>query len=668
MSAISVVWTRKSARTTLEAMLDAQAMYGGFHRFAWDNGTALDSSRSSGQIALGGHLMQLLPEDRFDRQPLWSADGSACMVADVRLDNREDLVRELSLPHPEELADSTILMEAWMRWGEACLDHIVGAFAFAIWQPKQQTLFAARDHAGERPLFYHRGKDFFALASMPKGLLAIPGVFQGFQEQRLVDCIAITHPDWTKSFFSGVERLPLGHFLRVTPESFEVRQYWHPCNAPTTRFQRDEEYVDAMLDLLDKATAARLRSTRGIAAQLSAGLDSSSIVAAAARLLAPQGKGLTAFTSIPRAGFLGKGSPGRLIDEGAGAADVAAMYPTVEHRPIDSAGRDLLADMKGWTDAMDEPAQNCVNLLWISAIMDQARAAGAGVMLHGACGNATVSADGWEAMTGYFRRLKWLKLYEFATALRTRGELSYKASIVLASNGLMPRWMKRQIKPGARMLNLDYTPASAEIVQQYDLLEKAFQKRHGDLPDIRTQRALFFERFDHGPMNAAVRARYGLDNRDPMGDKRVWEYCFSLPVEQYAAGAQSRSLVRRAMKGRLPEATLARTIRGQQGVDWYLTVAEALPGFERELPVIEQSPTARRFLDLARLKKLVKTWPETGYETNPVTDSWNYALTRGVSIGYLLRKHDVLPPAPPEGHPEQSNVLHRTPLAPARPN
>jgi len=331
MSAISFVWTRKSepsARTTLEAMLDAQAMYGGFRRFAWD----------SGQVAIGGHLMELLPEDQFDRQPLWSADGSACMVADVRLDNRGDLTRELALQHPEELADSTILMEAWLRWGEACLDHVVGAFAFAVWQPARQTLFAARDHAGERPLFYHRGKDFFALASMPKGLLAIPGVFQGFEEQRLVDCIAITHPDWTKSFFTGVERLPLGHLLRVTPDSFEVRQYWHPCNAPPTRFKRDEEYVDALLEILDKAAAARLRSNRGIASQLSAGLDSSTVVATSARLLAPQGRGLIAFTSVPRPGFLGKGSVGRLIYEGPGAADVAAMYPNVEHRPIDSAG------------------------------------------------------------------------------------------------------------------------------------------------------------------------------------------------------------------------------------------------------------------------------------------------------------------------------------------
>jgi asparagine synthase (glutamine-hydrolysing) len=281
-----------------------------------------------------------------------------------------------------------------------------------------------------------------------------------------------------------------------------------------------------------------------------------------------------------------------------------------------------------------------VNLLWISAIMTEARQRGAGVMLHGLTGNATVSADGWEALTAYFRTGRWLKMFEFANNMRNRGELSFKASAVLATNGLMPRWLKVLIKPGARGLRMDFSPANPRIVEQYDLLERTFQNRHGDLPDIKTQRARFFERFDPACLSAAVAARYGLDHRDPMSDKRVFDFCFSLPIEQYAAGAQSRSLVRRSRKGRLPDSTLARTVRGQQGADWYLTVEEALPSFRQELPLIEQSPVARHFLDVERLKKLTQTWPETGHETGEVTDSWNYALTRGIAVGYMLRKYD----------------------------
>ena len=630
----------------VETMLDGQRIHGGFRRFATDSGTP--TPNVPGQVALGGLLTHMLPEDPFDQQPLWNRDRSACLVADVRLDNRADLIRDLDLKHPEELADSTILFAAWNRWGEACLDHILGGFAFIVWLPGPKRLFAARDHVGERPLFYHRSKTFTALASMPKGLLAIPGVYNGFNSQRVIDTLVLAHPDWNSSFYQGISRVPLGHLVRIGsgngPTSFECKPYWHPCDAKPVRYKRDEDYVEAVLDIFDKATAARLRSPKGISAQLSAGMDSSSVVAAAARILAPQGRGLTAYTSVPRNGFLGKGIPGRLFYEGQGAADVAALYPNVTHIQLDSAGYDLLADMKAWTDAMDEPAQNCVNLLWMSAIMDDARSRGAGVMLHGLSGNATISADGWQAMTTWFRTGHWLKMFEFANNLRNRGEFSFKASAVLATNGLMPRWLKKQIKPGAKFLNLDYSPVNPGIVQKFDLVEKTFQRIHGNLPNIRTQRARFFERFDPAPLNAAVAARYGLENRDPMGDKRIFEFCFSIPIEQYAAQFQSRSLVRRAMKGRLPASTLTRTIRGQQGADWYLTLAEALPSLRDEIPSIEQSPAASHFLDIERLKKLTQTWPKEGHELPQITESWNYALTRGVALGYLLRKFDTPTP------------------------
>jgi asparagine synthase (glutamine-hydrolysing) len=624
----------------VETMLDALAMHGGYRRFTCDSG--IPNANILGQVALGGLLTHMVPEDPFDQQPLWNDDCSACLVADVRLDNRADLVRELNLQHPEELADSAILFAAWNCWGEACLHHILGGFAFAVWLPAQQTIFAARDHTGERGLFYHRGNGFVAIASMPKGLLAIPGIYQGFDSQRVVDNLVLTHPNWQSSYYQGISRLPLGHTLRITPAGVECRPYWHPCDAKPIRFQRDEDYVEALLEIFDQATAARLRSPRGIAAQLSAGMDSSSVVATAARLLEPEHRRLLAYTSVPREGFLGKGLPGRLIYEGPGAADVAALYPNVDHILIDSSGYDLVADLKAWTDAMDEPAQNCVNLLWMSAIMHDARTRGAGVMLHGLSGNATISADGWEAMTSYFRTGRWLQLFRFANNLRNRGELSFKASFVLATNGLLPRWLKKQIKPGARTLQLDFSPVNPAIVQQYDLEEKAFQKLHGNLPDLRTQRARFFERFDPAPLNAAIAARYGLENRDPMGDKRIFEFCFNIPIEQYAAQSQSRSLVRRSMRDRLPASTLARNVRGQQGADWYLTVAEALPAMQREVASIGQSPVAQRFLDIPRLERLIQTWPATGHETGQITNSWNYALTRGISLGYLLRKSDTM--------------------------
>jgi len=237
MSAISAIWASvdgppiESSSAALESAL---------RPYGPDRQVSVVHDR----VALGYYGLYTLPEDRFEQQPLWSADRSACLVADVRLDNRSDLARELQLVQPEALADSAFLLEAWLRWGSACVDHLTGAFAFAVWTPSRQELFAARDHAGERPLFYHRSADFFALASMYKGLLALP-ISRDLRESKAADWIGCLAPDWSTTFYKEIDRLPPGHFLRVTPGSLSVTRYWSPARAKPIRFRKDAEYAEA---------------------------------------------------------------------------------------------------------------------------------------------------------------------------------------------------------------------------------------------------------------------------------------------------------------------------------------------------------------------------------------------------------------------------------------
>jgi len=130
LSSIGVVWKRHGNRepaSLLDLIQDAQADCGPDRSDVW----------ADSEIAFGCNLLILLPEDTFDRQPLWSADGRCCLVADVPLDNRGELVRELGLRQPELMADSNVLLAAWLRWEHRCLDHIVGSFAFAVWTPEE---------------------------------------------------------------------------------------------------------------------------------------------------------------------------------------------------------------------------------------------------------------------------------------------------------------------------------------------------------------------------------------------------------------------------------------------------------------------------------------------------------------------------------------------------
>jgi asparagine synthase (glutamine-hydrolysing) len=634
MSAISVVWMNADsppARWLQQKALSALHPYGSDRQSFWNDN----------RISLGSNFSSSLPEDRFDTQPLWSEDRLVCLVADARLDNRAELARDLGLVHPEQMSDSSFLMAAWLRWGAACLDHLVGGFAFAVWSPSRQELFAARDHAGERPLFYHRGKDVFALASMPQGLLALPDLAIGIREQYVATWLTGLYKDRSETFFEGIERLPAGHFLRITPDRFERKQYWHPASTKPTRFAKDGDYAEALLEIFDVATEARLRSVKPVGSFLSAGLDSSSVTASAARHLAKQGKPLTAFTSVPRPDYNNIALPGLIPIEAEGAKSIARLYPNIDHRIVDSRGYDLLPSMKRCTDAWDVPSPNLVNTLWMTAIFDQAKQCGIGVMLGGDMGNCTISWSNWTILGHLFQRGRWIELTRMVHGLRQRGAISYKTALRYATQTFVSPALTRRLVGRKKMGGLFAPLVNPDWMSPQDLEDRILDLVYGGSSNPISEHSRFFEFCDLGATNAMTLAANQVEIRDPTADKRIFEFSFSIPPEQFLAGGQSRSLARRAMKGRLPEAILQQTTRGLQSADWYLPMTEALPALRNELALIAQSPIARKTLDLPRMQQLLDTFPKANFEQPEVRMVWHLALTYAISLGYFLRSHEA---------------------------
>src|ERR1700731_1698595 len=135
MSAIAGVWSFNGdvqVSTACSSMLQALSIYG-----------PEDTAQYTGpSIAMGRCFLRLLPEDDFDQQPLTAA-GVTALIADIRLDNRQELAVELgfSSQRSATMADSAILLAAWQRWHEECVAHLSGAFSFAVWNEQEQHLF-----------------------------------------------------------------------------------------------------------------------------------------------------------------------------------------------------------------------------------------------------------------------------------------------------------------------------------------------------------------------------------------------------------------------------------------------------------------------------------------------------------------------------------------------
>ena len=256
------------------------------HRGPDGTATWLDGPVGLGHLAYHG-----TPEAPLERLPLHSRSGRFVLTADARVDNREELWRTLSIRRPlGETTDADLILAAYGAWGEACPRHLVGAFAFAVWDAQDRSLFCARDHTGLRPFYYaHVPGERLVFASEIKGVLAA-GVADDVDRERVADYLVRIVSDAEYTFYRHVRRLPPGHALRFGPDGLTVSQYWALDPDREVHYTSDAASAEAFRSVFDEAVRCRLRAPDPVGALLSGGLDSSSIAAVAQGLLADAGR------------------------------------------------------------------------------------------------------------------------------------------------------------------------------------------------------------------------------------------------------------------------------------------------------------------------------------------------------------------------------------------
>ena len=634
MSAIAGLWRlngRPDAAEACSRMLAAQRLYGIHAGDQWSNG----------DVALGRRLMRLLPEDVSDRQPLVGATGRFVLAADVRLDNREELCSALQLA--PGLCDAAILLAAFGRWQDSCLEHLVGNYAFAVWDGRERRLWLARDPLGERPLHYHRSSQLFAFASMPKGLHALPGVPYAVDEERVAEFLALIPETGTGSFFQGIEQVERGHIVCITPTSLTTQQHWRP-KRHTLALHNAEEYADGVRHHLDEAVRCRLRGSGDVGCHLSAGLDSSAVTATAARLLSPTDRRVIAFTAVPREGYDGPAPRNRFNDEGVLAAETAAMYPNIEHVLIRSPGRSPLDDLDRSFLLFDRPMLNLSNAIWVNSIADAARQRGLSVLLAGDRGNVGLSYSGLHLLPELFWSGRWIRWWREAGAL-VAGRMRWRGALANTLGPFVPAvvW-KCLLRMNGGTVNdiLNYTALNPARFAELDLAARA-RARNLDLSyrprkDGFSSRLWVLQRVDPGIYYKGMLGGWQIDQRNPLADVRLIEFCLTVPTDQFLRGGIQRALARRALSDRLPERVIAETRSGYQAADWHERLTAARPRLQEEIERLHGSPAAVKTLDLARIGALVEQWPQSGWHHDDTVQKYQLALLRGVSAGHFLRR------------------------------
>jgi asparagine synthase (glutamine-hydrolysing) len=205
----------------------------------------------------------------------------------ARLDNRNELGDALSLPRPylESLSDTELIALSYLKWQERCVDHLIGDFAFVIHDIENAKVFCGRDHMGVRPLYYAVTEGAFACATTLAAFQDMESIPHFIDPQWIAEYLTGLSMSFDRTPYTGILKLPPSHSLTVTKEGATLKKYHDLSDVPELSLKNSGDYVDAYREQLETAIHCRLDSEYPLGAELSGGVDSSTLTAFAARFM-----------------------------------------------------------------------------------------------------------------------------------------------------------------------------------------------------------------------------------------------------------------------------------------------------------------------------------------------------------------------------------------------
>jgi asparagine synthase (glutamine-hydrolysing) len=347
---------------------------------------------------------------------------------------------------------------------------------------------------------------------------------------------------------------------------------------------------------------------------------------------------VSAFTSVPAIGTGDDGFPGSICDESAHARATAALYPNIEHVLIPTVSGSLMGTLDTMSSASECPQLNPGNSCWFHAICADAASRGLRIVLIGANGNYTISWDGRRALANLLADGRIPEFLRLSRKLRD-GRKSWPAVIKAGVRPLLPRDFRRALKriAGARGVRIeDATGLRPEFAAGFGLNPQEAMES-AEIRDARMLRVWSIRRHDFGGHLSGLRRLTGVEQMDPTSDRRVMEFCLSVPEERYCADGRRRALIKDAMAGMVPPKVLEERRKGRQSGDLVFHLTREKEEIGAELQRLKKIDLAVRALNLPMMDALVQEWPSPPYGRQEHA-IYGTRLMRAISMGRFIRR------------------------------
>ncbi|OGV35024.1 MAG: asparagine synthase (glutamine-hydrolyzing) [Lentisphaerae bacterium GWF2_45_14] len=484
-------------------------------------------------VGLGHVRLSILDLSTAGRQPMVSDDGRWVLVFNGEIYNYIEIREKLRGRFNFKTGtDSEVLLNAYIMWGESCLDHFNGMFAFAVYDRHENSIFAARDRFGIKPFYYSHSSESFIFASdIPSVLSAMPNKPEP-DNQTVYDYLAfdrVCHTEQT--FFKGVKKLQHGHCLSLKKGQLSIRRWYSLPDSLKKPFSGPDELRESLED----AVALRLRSDVPVGACLSGGLDSSAIVSI--MLDKFQRHDLNTFSAVYERGMRGDETP-FIMEYKDSVKNMFFSRPSAEG---------LYADMDRLFSAHSEPIPGTSAYAEFK-VMETAKEH-VTVILNGQ------GAD--EEMAGYhyffgmlykelFTSLKWVRMINEMLAYRSR----HKSFLGLAAFAyfMMPGFLK----------NLAAVRGKGYIKRDFKNSFSGSDAIVNELYGTASLHDCLLQHFEHKLEHHLIWGDrssmwFSLELRFPFLDYRFVERVFSLTSGDIIKSGETKHIFREAMKGVIPE-------------------------------------------------------------------------------------------------------------------
>lgn len=555
----------------------------------------------------GGHIVRLGPvgmvcrafhtraESRLETQPLVTPFGHM-LTWDGRLDNRRELVRVLGASLTEQSTSVAVVLASYRKWGPEFLAHLVGDYALCLWDQELSTLYLARDPFGIRPLFYHATGTLAIWASEIGAVVSAADACAEFDDDYIAAYLSGTE-DWARTPYKGVFSVLPGSVVMVKDGDIHVSRFWSADPKNEIRYRNDSDYADHFSELFRESVACRLQVEGPVMAELSGGLDSSSIVCMANQLI--KGGDVEA-SSLETVSYVYDDS--RTSDE--------SYFIGIVEEHIGKTGHHLW-DQHIFDPTVEElptytPTPLALFAGTFTQLADTMLKARTRVLLCGGGGDHVLMHD--EITTPQFADL-FLRgnLVELVRLLRAWSAAGKSTYMELIWNGLVWPMLPLNVRAHRTPKGLEapewLNPEFAAGTKFGERLIGRMDRGGFRTPSSQRQYSLILDAISL-VCPCYYRERACIEVTYPYLHRPLVEFTLAIPVNQKQRPGETRSVQRRAMQGLLPERIRLRTTK--RGPDEALTRAVIRQWSSVEELLTDARVCQRGYADAPGLKQALR--------------------------------------------------------------